>query len=135
MNLKFHRDFSDSLIKEPEDRELLDVGSCGLHSVNGAFKTGMKATPWKISECLSGLYFILMDTPARRGDYPYYSGSKLFPQKFCTVRWLETVSSLKEPLSFCRMSKTTLRQSLRTKKPCWTVKTLREYNQQSKTTY
>lgn len=58
VNLKFHRDLSDSLTKEPEERVLLDIGSCGLHSVNGAFKTGMKLTSWEISEFLSALYYI-----------------------------------------------------------------------------
>ena len=45
---------------------LLDVGSCNLHVVHGAFRTGMKQTGWGIDLLLKSSYSHLHETPARR---------------------------------------------------------------------
>ena len=46
--------------------KLLDVGSCGLHVVHGAFRTGMKQTGWGIDQVLKSLHSLFHDAPARR---------------------------------------------------------------------
>ena len=68
---------------------LLDVGSCSLHVVHGAFRTGMKQTGWGINLLLKSLYSHLHETPARKEDYTKMTGSEMFPLKFCRHRWLE----------------------------------------------
>ena len=68
---------------------LLDVGSCSLHVVHGAFRTGMKQTGWGIDLLLKSLYSHLHETPARREDYTKMTGSEVFPLQFCGHRWLE----------------------------------------------
>ena len=68
---------------------LLDVGSCSLHVVHGAFRTGMKQTGWGIDLLLKSLYSHLHETPARREDYTKMTGSQVFPLQFCGHRWLE----------------------------------------------
>ena len=68
---------------------LLDVGSCSLHVVHGAFRTGMKQTGWGIDLLLKSLYSHLHETPARREDYTKMIGSEVFPLQFCGHRWLE----------------------------------------------
>ena len=68
---------------------LLDVGSCSLHVVHGAFRTGMKQIGWGIDLLLKSLYSHLHETPARGEDYTKMTGSEVFPLQFCGHRWLE----------------------------------------------
>ena len=69
--------------------KLLDVGSCGLHVVHGAFRTGMKQTGWGTDQVLKSLHSLFHDAPARREDYIRIAGSEVFPLEFCGHRWLE----------------------------------------------
>lgn len=89
VNIKFLRDLSASLATDPNSPILLDIGTCGLHSVHGAFKAGMKATEWELITFLRALYVLFRDVPARRGDFTHFSGSTVFPLKFCSIRWVE----------------------------------------------
>ena len=68
---------------------LLDVGSCSLHVVHRAFRTGMKQTGWGIDLLLKSLCSHLRETPARREDYTKMTGCEVFPLQFCGHRWLE----------------------------------------------
>ena len=72
---------------------LLDVGSCSLHVIHGAFRTGMKQTGWGIDLLLKSLCSHLHEMPARREDYTKMTGSEVFPLQFCGHRWLEDKSS------------------------------------------
>lgn len=91
VNKKFFKELSASIREGPDDPEILNIGSCGLHAVSLAFKTGVKATEWNIMEFLRSLYFMFKDSPARRALYSFYSESETFPLKFCSIRWLENV--------------------------------------------
>lgn len=83
--------FLEHLKNDPaKDTALLEIGSCGLHIVHGAFQTGHKITGWRINEILRGMYWLFKDTPARRADYTNITGSILFPKKFCATRWVES---------------------------------------------
>lgn len=84
-----------SRLKKEEEKttEMLELGSCGLHVLHGALQTGHKAAHWKINEFLRGLYWLFKDSPARRADFSNITGSKLFPKKFCTTRWVESSSA------------------------------------------
>ena len=68
---------------------LLNVGSCSLHVVHGAFRNGIKQTNWEIDLLLRSLHSLFNETPARREDYTKITGSRVFPQQFCGHRWLE----------------------------------------------
>ena len=68
---------------------LLDVGSCSLHVVHGAFGTGMKQIGWGIDLLLKSLYSHLHETPTRKENYTKMTGSEVFPLQFCGHRWLE----------------------------------------------
>ena len=62
VNFKFYRDLiADRLIEHPAAPLFLDLGSCGLHVVHGAFKTGVNSTGWKIENLLRSLYYLLSD--------------------------------------------------------------------------
>ena len=77
------------LERDPDDSHLLDLGSCSLHIVHGAFQTGAKASGFNISNLLTSLYYLFNDSPARRDDYQKLTSSSKFPLKLCAHRWLE----------------------------------------------
>lgn len=78
------------LLKEDDDVNLIDLGSCGLHVVHGAFQSGHKAAKWTINEFLRGIYWLFKDSPARRASFKELTSTNDFPLKFCSVRWVES---------------------------------------------
>ena len=90
VNLKFIQELKAEQRKANVDGPvLLDLGSCGLHTVHNGYKRAMKKNDWKIMQFLRALYYLFCHSPARREDYIKASGSELFPLKFCAVRWVE----------------------------------------------
>ena len=75
---------------ECELPQLINIGSCGLHVINGAFRTGAEATSWDIKGTLKGIFQILHESPARREDYESVTGAKSYPLYFCATRWVES---------------------------------------------
>ena len=62
--------FFNSVTKKREEDELpalINIGSCGLHVIHGAFKTGVEATNWNIKNfawCI--LHFAWFSSETRR---------------------------------------------------------------------
>ena len=69
---------------------LLDIDSCGLHIVHGAFKTGNKSTSWDLNTFLYAVFNLFKDSLAKRGDFILFTGSNKFPLKFY-VQWFENM--------------------------------------------
>ena len=55
----------DRTISDPEIPQCLNVGSCGLHVVHGAFKTGANATGWHIDNLLRSMWYAFSDSQQR----------------------------------------------------------------------
>ena len=92
MSWKFFDSFCSARAQtDPGLPHLLNVGSCGLHVVHGAFKFGVTATGWKLDSLLRSLYYMFSDSPARREEYETLAGSSTWPLSFCGTRWLEDV--------------------------------------------
>jgi hypothetical protein len=89
VNLKLLESLSSS--HDESDRKLLNIGTCGLHVLHGAFQNGHSASGWSVNEFLRSAYCLSKDSPARRADYSAVTGSIVFPKKFCQVRWLANV--------------------------------------------
>lgn len=89
VNLKFLRSLKEELAASDVHQNILDIGSCRLHIVSGAFKTGHDVTQWDIVVFLHSIYNLAQNVPARRPDFVSRTGSTVFPLKFCSVRWLE----------------------------------------------
>ena len=90
VNFAFLRSFEKSL----REKQLLDLGSCGLHTLNGALQFGFDSSDspdWDISQFLKSIYYLFHESPARRGEYLAVVGEKKFPMKFCPTRWTENV--------------------------------------------
>ena len=83
---------------EIHSKSLLNTGSCGLHTLHNAFRSGCEASGWDLEDALGSLYYLFKDCPARRHDYISVSGSQEFPSKFCKCRWLENVSVMSRAL-------------------------------------
>lgn len=90
VNWRMYEDFTKEY-KTDLKQDVLNLGSCGLHIVNGAFLTGAKAAAWDVESFLSSLYFLFNDAPARREDFQTVTGAADMPLKFCKTRWLENV--------------------------------------------
>ncbi|GBM75925.1 hypothetical protein AVEN_125336-1 [Araneus ventricosus] len=89
INLKFLKDFKADLNTDPDDKKLLDLGSCGLHTLHCAFKSSMQETGWNIVPFLRTVYNLFKDSPARRALFTGVTTSSVFRKKFCAVRWLQ----------------------------------------------
>ena len=90
VNFKFLR-----LVRQERQSSLfhniLDTGSCNLHSISGGFKTGAESSNWYLHEVLNGSLHLLHDTPARREDYETITKRKKYPLYFCSTCWVENV--------------------------------------------
>ena len=58
--LKRHSQYRE----EKELAQLVIIGSCGLHVVNGAFRTGMMETDWDIHKVLHAVWKLFDESPA-----------------------------------------------------------------------
>ena len=90
VNWKFLEQFQSEL-KRKSNVTLMNVGSCGLHVVNGAFQDSAKASGWEIDKLLLSAYCLFKDTPARHEDFTTGTKASDFPIKFCKHQWLEKV--------------------------------------------
>ena len=88
VNLKFLR-LLQSERKKKDIQELLDIGTCGLHTIHDAYITGTEASGWEIKKTLKVAYTVLHESPARRDDYQSVTGSSKVPLGFCATRWIE----------------------------------------------
>jgi len=77
-NWKFLDELKIDLCTDRSDRELLNMRSCGLHIVHGAFQTGHKARGWNVNSFLCAIYAMFKDIPARHADYVQLTGSSMF---------------------------------------------------------
>ena len=69
-------------------KELLDIGTRGLHIVHNAFKHGGKASGWSIDKILAAMYKIFDQAASRRGDYERLTKG-VYPLQFVSDRWAE----------------------------------------------
>ena len=84
--------FAQTLSKDrTENRlsDLIDIGSCPLYVINGAFQTGSMASSWNLKKILKAEWQIIHDSPARREDFMSVTSSSVFPLPFCATRWVE----------------------------------------------
>ncbi len=90
-NWKFVEMLSRQLIDDEGHGTFLNLGSCGLHIIHGAFKHGSNSTPWELEKFFSSIFKLFQNTPARWQDFTEVTGSSTFALKFCKHGWLENV--------------------------------------------
>ena len=85
VNIKFYNEF---IKKHREDchHQLIRMGSCSLHIIDGALHTGEIKSELDLKHILKGSYEMLHDSPARREDYECVASSKIYPLSFCSTQ-------------------------------------------------
>ena len=73
---------------------LLNIGTCGLHTIHGSLKAGEKSSMWCIGKTLKAMSNVLTDTPARRDMFQKVTESNQFPLPYCGHRWCENENCL-----------------------------------------
>ena len=86
----FHQ-LREDITKE-YNKELIDIGSCSLHTLHNCFRHGAQVTGWDIGSVLSSSHILFKDVPARRDDYIQVTNSDIFPLSFCHHRWVENIA-------------------------------------------
>ena len=99
MNWSFLEKYQEYVADEEIDKKTINLGSCGLHVVNGAFQTGHQSSEWHINRLLRAMYRLLKDVPARMAQYTEATGKFVFPSKFCEIRWTQNASAGKRALN------------------------------------
>ena len=72
--------------EESDLTKLIDIGSCNLHVVHGAFKTGTESTSWNIKSLMKCAFQLLKDYLARREGFITITGNPKLPLQFCSTR-------------------------------------------------
>ena len=83
--LKLHSSYRE----QNEFSKLNNIGSCGLHVLHGALRTGLMETDWEINKVLHAMWKIFDESSARRDSYIRETGCDNFPLHFCKTRWVE----------------------------------------------
>ena len=92
-------------IEDPDCPQLINIGSCGLHVIHGAYGTAQKVTDWLLQNYLKAIYLIFKLSPAHREDdylatngllesHATNNSSYLVPLKFCGHLCLENGTAL-----------------------------------------
>ena len=86
VNLKFLQIIKDHQ-EELDHLPLIDIGTCGLHTVHGCFKTVLVASGWLIEKIAKWLWYFLKDSPARRKVYESITQTMTHPLPYCQTIW------------------------------------------------
>ncbi|XP_077085755.1 uncharacterized protein LOC143737776 isoform X2 [Siphateles boraxobius] len=87
VNFKFFELFQQEYAERYGGSQLVAVGSCGLHTLHNAVKSGFSV--WQVEKLLRSMHTLFHNVPARREDYTAMTKSTVFPLSFCGHRWLE----------------------------------------------
>ena len=86
--------FLSNLNEERRDQELsqlVSIETCGIHTVQNAFKNDENAIGWKLKTFFSSMFKIFHESPSRRADYELLTEAieSDYPLKFCSHQWVE----------------------------------------------
>ena len=82
-------DLVDEFLSDGGFIRTINIGSCSLHILHGAFGTGILYTEWKLGKLMKAMFKILDESPMRRDIYLREGTSGKFPSKFSDTRWVE----------------------------------------------
>ena len=83
VNLKFLKMYDEkhSFDKYPD---ILNIGTCGLHTIHGSLKNAIKASNWMAGKILKSMHY---NTPARRETFEKITETNVYPLPYCSHRW------------------------------------------------
>lgn len=68
VNVKF-LDILQEKRKNAEMKELISIGTCGLHTIHHGFQNGKNTLRWSLKKVLSAMFKISLESHLRRSDY------------------------------------------------------------------
>ena len=80
--------------------QLLEVGTCGLHTVHNGFKHGGKDSGWSIDKVLGAMYKIFDQSSSTRRDYETLT-RKIYPLQFFSYCWAENQIVAERAVDVC----------------------------------
>ena len=83
--LKLHSSYRE----QNECSKLINIGSCELHVLHGALRTGLMKTDWEINKVLHAMCKKFNESPARRDICITETGCDIFPLHFTKTIWVE----------------------------------------------
>ena len=86
VNQKFYSKLVEQR-KEISAPGMIDIVSCGLHILHGAFKIVLETPCWVLKSVLERAHTVLHDTPAHRADYFTVTRSDQYPLLVYETRW------------------------------------------------
>ena len=120
----FHRLQED--IGNEYNKELIDIGSCSLHTLHNCFR---QVTGWDIGSVLIALHILFKDVPAHSENYITVMNSEIFPLSSCHHRWVENIAVARRDLeirsnveTFVNSSRDKIRKEPQTKSTFDTMK-------------
>ncbi|KAM6967769.1 uncharacterized protein FYW47_006504 isoform 1-T1 [Aplochiton taeniatus] len=96
VNFKFFELLQQDHAERYGGAQLVSVGSCGLHTLHNAFKSGFSL--WQLDKLLKAMHTLFHNVPARREDYSAVTKSIVFPLSFCGHRWIENLPVVERAL-------------------------------------
>lgn len=76
-------------LNKPDGSPLfLELGFFGLHFVHGSIGIAHSKVGWNLHKIFSAVWYLMKDCPAHRREYINVTKSKVFPLKFCQIRWV-----------------------------------------------
>ena len=94
VNLLFLKNY-DGKRSFNEKPSLLNIGTCGLHTVHGSMQTGEKSTNWCLGKTVKAMNGVLHDTPARRETFEKITETNTYPLPYCGHCWCENETCLR----------------------------------------
>ena len=85
-------------IRTSFNNTLIDIGSCGLHSIHNSFRSAIDSTEWGVPQTLAALHRLFKDAPARREDYEQLTQQSLYSLNYCSHRWVENAVACQRAL-------------------------------------
>jgi len=89
VNFKFLELLQQEKSEQYGGAQLIEVGSCGLHTLHNACKCGFSM--WQLEKVLRSMHILFHNVPARREDFTALTKSTTFPLPFCGHRWIENL--------------------------------------------
>ena len=68
---------------------MLNIGSCNLHVIHGAFRSGFQSLEWNIEKLMKVSYNLFHDSSTRRADYVTVTECENFPSCVCATWWVD----------------------------------------------
>ena len=101
VNWKLYHGIVEERNQFDDYQALIDIGSCSLHVVHGAFRRSMQKKKWGINGVLKAMHNMFDESPSKREDYQILLDLRFFHCFSVDTDGLKTRKLQTELLMFC----------------------------------